>query len=182
MSWARRNALFYHFFPLPKQALCICTYKPRVLLLEARTPSAILRREPWESMISKLNTQKPNTKRKLCTSEKLSMSDKKRSWLNQKGQGGSPTLKLSIFPYAPFVPTLLFPIMHPGGEVNFRKRGSKFSLPLSHHHQTLHVPLREVKLTKGGAHSPSDIPLPLPLLHTHTHAPNPWYTLEVKFT
>ena len=35
--------------------------------------------------------------------------------------------------------------------------------------KTLHVPLREVKFTKGGARSPSDIPLPLPLLHTHTH-------------
>ena len=64
-------------------------------------------------------------------------------------------------------PSSLFPIMHPGGEVNFRKRGSKFSLPLSHRHQTLHVTLREVKFTKGGAHSPSNIPLPLPL-HTYT--------------
>ena len=33
--------------------------------------------------------------------------------------------------------------------------------------KTLHVPLREVKFTKGGAYSPSDIPLPLPLLQTH---------------
>ena len=42
----------------------------------------------------------------------------------------------------------LFPIMHSGGEVNFRKRGSKFSVPLSHRHQTLHVTLREVKFTR----------------------------------
>ena len=73
--------------------------------------------------------------------------------------------------------------MHPGGEVNFRKRGSKFSQPLSYSHQTLHVPLREVKFTKGGAHSPSNIPLPLPS-STHTHACvkpliHPW--VEVKF-
>ena len=33
--------------------------------------------------------------------------------------------------------------------------------------KTLHVTLREVKFTKGGAHSPSNIPLPLPL-HSHT--------------
>ena len=33
--------------------------------------------------------------------------------------------------------------------------------------KTLHVTLREVKFTKGGAHS--NIPLPLPL-HSHTHA------------
>ena len=70
-------------------------------------------------------------------------------------------------------PSPLFPITHPGGEVNFRERGSKFSQPLSHRHQTLHVPLREVKFTKRGEHSPSNIPLPLPLLHTHTHALNP---------
>ena len=42
----------------------------------------------------------------------------------------------------------LFPIMHSGGEVNFRKRGSKFSVPLSHRHETLHVTLREVKFTR----------------------------------
>ena len=64
--------------------------------------------------------------------------------------------------------------MHPGGEVNFRKRGSKFSLPLSHRHQTLHVTLREVKFTKGGTHSSGYIPLPpspspFPSTHTHTH-------------
>ena len=45
-------------------------------------------------------------------------------------------------------PPPLFPIMHSGGEVNFRKRGSKFSVPLSHRHQTLHVTLREVKFTR----------------------------------
>ena len=97
-------------------------------------------------------------------------------------------------------PSPLFPIMHPRGEVNFRKRGSKLSLPLFHRLQTLHVPLKEVKFTKGGAHSPSDIPLPLPLhthththtrahthTHTHTHTPthaktliHPW--VEFKFT
>ena len=76
--------------------------------------------------------------------------------------------------------------MHPGGEVSFRKRGSKFSLTLPHRHRTLHVTLREVKFTKRGAHSPSNIPLPLPLhTHTHTHAcskplVHPW--VEVKFT
>ena len=92
--------------------------------------------------------------------EKLSMYNKKkkRSWINQKEQQFG-TLRMS--------PSPLFPIMHPGGEVNFRKRGSKFSLPLSHRHQTLHVTLREVKFIKGCAHSPSNIPLPLPL-HTHT--------------
>ena len=91
-------------------------------------------------MISKLNTQKPNTKLKLCMSEELSMSSKKKDReLIKKGRSRSPTLKLSIFPHAPFVPTLPFSIMHPGGEVNFRKRGSKFFLPLSHRHQTLHL-------------------------------------------
>ena len=91
-------------------------------------------------MINKLNTQKPNTKLKLCMSEKLFMSSKKKDReLIKKSRRGSPTLKLSIFPHAPFVPTLLFPIMHPGGEVSFRKRGSKFFLPLSHRHQTLHL-------------------------------------------
>ena len=90
-------------------------------------------------MISKLNTQKPNTKLKLCMSEKLSMSDKKRSWINQKGQEEESYPKTINFPHAPFVPISLFPIMHPGGEVNFRKRGSKFSLPLSYRHQTLHL-------------------------------------------
>ena len=59
--------------------------------------------------------------------------------VSPKSRRRSPTLKLSIFPHAPFVPTLLFPIMHPGGEVSFRKRGSKFFLPLSHRHQTLHL-------------------------------------------
>ena len=131
-------------------------------------------------MISKLNTQKPNTKRKLCTSEKLSMSDKKRSWLNQKGQGGSPTLKLSIFPYAPFVPTLLFPIMHPGGEVNFRKRGSKFSLPLSHRHQNPSCNLEGSEVYKGRCTFSFQHPPPPSPPHIHTHAPNPWYTLEWK--
>ena len=73
-------------------------------------------------------------------SEKLSMSSKKKDReLIKKSRRRSPTLKLSIFPHAPFVPTLLFPIMHSGGEVNFRKRGSKFFLPLSHRHQTLHL-------------------------------------------
>ena len=101
-------------------------------------------------------------------SEKLSMNNKKRSWINQKRQEEESypktinffrTLLTSLSPF--------FPIMHPGGEVNFRKRGSKLSLPLSHRHQTLHVTLREVKFTKGGAHSPSNIPLPLPL-HSYT--------------
>ena len=80
-------------------------------------------------------------------------------------------------------PSPLFPIMHPGGKVNFRKRGSKLSLPLSHRHQTLHVPLKEVKFTKGGAHSPSDIPSPFPSTHTHACAKpliHPW--VEFKFT
>ena len=86
--------------------------------------------------------------------------------LIKKGKRRSPTLKLSIFHTLLTSPSSLL-IMHPGGEVNFRKRGSKFSLPLSHRHQTLHVTLREVKFTKGCAHSPSNIPLPLPL-HTHT--------------
>ena len=114
-------------------------------------------------MINKLNTQKPNTKLKLCMSEKLFMSSKKKDReLIKKSRRGSPTLKLSIFRML-----LTSPIMHSGGEVNFRKRGSKFSVPLSHRHQTLHVTLREVKFTKGGAHSPSNIPLPLPL-HSHT--------------
>ena len=91
-------------------------------------------------MINKLNTQKPNTKLKLCMSEKLFMSSKKKDReLIKKSRRGSPTLKLSIFPHAPFVPTSLFPVIHPGGEVNFRKRGSKFFLPLSHRHQTLHL-------------------------------------------
>ena len=79
-------------------------------------------------MISKLNTLKPNTKLKLCMSEKLSTYNKKKDReLIKKGRRRSPTLKLSIFPHAPFVPTSLFPIMHPGGEVNFRKRGSNSS-------------------------------------------------------
>ena len=91
-------------------------------------------------MISKLNTLKPNTKLKLCMFEKLSTYNKKKDReLIKKGRRRSPTLKLSIFPHAPFVPTSLFPVMHPGGEVNFRKRGSKFFLPLSHRHQTLHL-------------------------------------------
>ena len=88
--------------------------------------------------------------------------------LIKKGKRRSPTLKLSIFRTLLTSPSPSpFLIMHLGGEVNFRKRGSKFSLPLSHRHQTLHVTLREVKFTKGGAHSPSNIPLPLPL-HTYT--------------
>ena len=117
---------------------------------------------------------------------------KQRSWINQKGQKGESypeTINFSARslrpPFPPSSP--LFPIMHLGGEVNFRKRGSQFSVPLSHRHQTLHGTLREVKFTKGGAHSPSDIPLPLPL-HTHTHARaracakpliHPW--VQVKF-
>ena len=96
----------------------------------------------------------------------------------------SPTLKLSIFRTLLTSPSP-FLIMHPGGEVSFRKRGSKFSLPLSHRHQTLHVTLREVKFTKGGTHSPSNIPLPAPPSPPHTHACakpliHPW--VEVKFT
>ena len=123
-------------------------------------------------MISKLNTLKPNTKLKLCMSEKLSMSSKKKDReLIKKSRRRSPTLKLSIFPHAPFVPTSLFPVMHPGGEVSFRKRGSKFFLPLSHRHQTLH--LVHILLPT----SPSPL---LSSTHTHTHAPNPWYTLEWK--
>ena len=123
-------------------------------------------------MISKLNTLKPNTKLKLCMSEKLSTYNKKKDReLIKKGRRRSPTLKLSIFPHAPFVPTSLFPVMHPGGEVNFRKRGSKFFLPLSHRHQTLHL-VHILPLT-----SPSSL---LASTHTHTHAPNPWSTLEWK--
>ena len=80
--------------------------------------------------------------------------------LIKKGRRRSPTLKLSIFPHAPFVPTSLFPVMHPGGEVNFRKRGSKFFLPLSHRHQTLHL-VHILPLT-----SPSSL---LASTHTHTH-------------
>ena len=105
-------------------------------------------------------------------SEKLSMNNKKRSWINQKEQEEESYPKTINFParsLCPPPPSPLFPIMHPGGEVNFRKRGSKLSLPLFHCHQTLHVPLKEVKFTNGGAHSPSDIPLPLHT-HTHTHA------------
>ena len=110
-------------------------------------------------MISKLNTLKPNTKLKLCMSEKLSTYNKKKDReLIKKGRRRSPTLKLSIFPHAPFVPTSLFPVMHPGGEVNFRKRGSKFFLPLSHRHQTLHL-VHILPLT-----SPSSL-----LASTHTH-------------
>ena len=128
-------------------------------------------------------------------SEKLSMNNKKRSWINQKEQEEESYPKTINFSARSF-PLPLFPIMHPGGEVNFRKRGSKFSLPLSHRHQTLHVPLREVKFTKGGTHSSYYIPLPpspspfpsTTHTHTHTHAhtraythaPNPWYTLEWK--
>ena len=110
-------------------------------------------------MISKLNTLKPNTKLKLCMFEKLSTYNKKKDReLIKKGRRRSPTLKLSIFPHAPFVPTSLFPVMHPGGEVNFRKRGSKFFLPLSHRNQTLHL-VHILSLT-----SPSSL-----LASTHTH-------------
>ena len=130
-------------------------------------------------MISKLNTLKPNTKLKLCTSEELSMSSKKKGReLIKKSRRGSPTLKLSIFPHAPFVPTLLFPIMHPGGEVSFRKRGSKFFLPLSHRHQTLHL-VHILLLT-----SPSPL-LSSTHTHTQTHAcakPLIHPRVEVKFT
>ena len=81
-------------------------------------------------------------------SEKLSMYNKtKDRELIKKGKRRSPTLKLSIFRTLLTSPSSLL-IMHPGGEVNFRKRGSKFSLPLSHRHQTLHVTLREVKFTR----------------------------------
>ena len=49
-------------------------------------------------MISKLNTLKPNTKLKLCMSEKLSTYNKKKDReLIKKGRRRSPTLKLSIF-------------------------------------------------------------------------------------
>ena len=110
-----------------------------------------------------------NTKLKLCMSEKLSTYNKKKivNWSKKVGEEVLPW-NYQFFRTLLTFPSPLFPIIHPGGEVSFRKRGSKFSLTLSHHHQTLHVTLREVKFTKGGAHSPSNIPLPLPL-HTHTH-------------
>ena len=124
-------------------------------------------------MISKLSTKNQTTSLSYaCLKSYLCLIKKDREFI-KKGRRGSPTLKLSIFPHAPFVPTSLFPVMHPGGEVNFRKRGSKFFLPLSHRHQTLHL-VHILLLT-----SPSPL-LSSTHTHTHTHAPNLWYTLEWK--
>ena len=110
---------------------------------------------------------------------------KKRSWINQKAQEEESYPKtINFSAHSLRSPPPSSPSCTQEGEVSFRKRGSKFSLPLSHRHQTLHVTLREVKFIKGCAHSPSNIPLPL-ALHTHTHACakpliHPW--VEVKFT
>lgn len=47
--------LFLVFFPPQRrseeEALCICTYKPRVILLEGRTPSAMLFRAILSNLI-----------------------------------------------------------------------------------------------------------------------------------
>ena len=115
-------------------------------------------------------------------SEKLSMYNKtKDRVLIKKGKRRSPTLKLSIFHTLLTSPSSLL-IMHPGGEVNFRKRGSKFSLPLSHRHQNPPCTLEGSEVYKRRCtfsfwHPPPPSP---PHTLTHTHAPNPWYTLEWK--
>ena len=81
----------------------------------------------------------------------------------------------------------LFPITHPGGEVNFRKRGTKFSQSLSHRHQNPPCTLEGSEVYKRRCtfsfwHPPSPFPFST---HTHTHACakpliHPW--VEVKFT
>ena len=115
-------------------------------------------------------------------SEKLSMYNKTKDHeLIKKGKRRSPTLKLSIFRTLLTSPSPSpFLIMHLGGEVNFRKRGSKFSLPLSHRLQNPSCTLKGSEVYKGRCTFSFRHTLPLPLLHTHTHAPNPWYTLEWK--
>ena len=96
---------------------------------------------------------------------------------------GSPTLKLSIFRTLLTSPSPLFPIMHSGGEVNFRRRGSKFSLPLSHRHQNPSCNLEGSEVYKGRCPFSFRLtPPPSPPPHTHACVKpliHPW--VEVKF-
>ena len=71
-------------------------------------------------MISKLNTLKPNTKLKLCMSEKLFMSSKKKDReLIKKSRRGSPTLKKINFSARSFRP-------HPSLPHHAPRRGGQF--------------------------------------------------------
>ena len=87
--------------------------------------------------------------------------------LIKKGKRRSPTLKLSIFRTLLTSPSSLL-IMHPGGEVNFRKRGSKFSLPLSHRHQNPSCNLEGSEVYKGMCTFSFQHPPPPSPPHTHT--------------
>ena len=93
---------------------------------------------------------------------------KKRSWINQKEEGESYPKTIN-FPARSLCPP---PPSSPSCTQEGRsilERGVQNSPNLSPTViKTHHVPLREVKFTKRGAHFPSDIPLPLPL-HTHSH-------------
>ena len=117
-------------------------------------------------------------------SEKLSMYNKTKDHeLIKKGKRRSPTLKLSIFRTLLTSPSPSpFLIMHLGGEVNFRKRGSKFSLPLSHRHQNPSCNLEGSEVYKGMCTFSFQHPPPPSPPYTHACAKpliHPW--VQVKF-
>ena len=97
-------------------------------------------------------------------SEKLSMNNKKRSRINQKEQEEESYPKTINFPARSLCPP-------PPSKVNFRKRGSKLSLPLSHRLQNPSCTLERSEVYKGRCtfsfrHPPPPSP---PHTHTHTH-------------
>ena len=123
-------------------------------------------------------------------SEKLSTyNKKKRSWINQKAQEEESYPKtINFSAHSLRYPPPSSPSCTQEGEVSFRKRGSKFSLPLSHRHQNPSCNLEGSEVYKGMCKFSFQHPPPPSPPHTHTHARaracakpliHPW--VQVKF-